>query len=49
LCDDIVIVAQGRVIASGTPQQILTITGASDLEEAFVRATGVPANSTEVL
>lgn len=41
LCDDIVIIAQGRVIAGGTPDQILAATGAGDLEEAFVRATGV--------
>jgi sodium transport system ATP-binding protein len=40
LCDDIVIIAQGRVVASGTPEEILRATGASNLEEAFVRATG---------
>jgi sodium transport system ATP-binding protein len=49
LCDDIVIIAQGRVIASGTPEHILSTTGASDLEEAFVRATGVPSDQSEVL
>lgn len=40
LCDDIVIIARGRVVASGTPQEILNSTGAADLEEAFLRATG---------
>jgi sodium transport system ATP-binding protein len=44
LCDDIIIIAQGRVIASGTPEQILATTGASDLEEAFVRATGASSH-----
>jgi sodium transport system ATP-binding protein len=47
LCDDIVIIAQGRVIASGSPEQILAATGAKDLEEAFVRATGVPVDQRD--
>jgi sodium transport system ATP-binding protein len=38
LCDDIVIIARGRVVVSGTPAEILAVTGAPDLEEAFVRA-----------
>lgn len=38
LCDDIVIIARGRVVVSGAPAAILTATGAPDLEEAFVRA-----------
>jgi sodium transport system ATP-binding protein len=38
LCDDIVIIAQGRVVVSGTPVQILAATHTDDLEEAFVRA-----------
>jgi sodium transport system ATP-binding protein len=38
LCDDIVIIAAGRVVVRGAPQEILDHTGAPDLEEAFVRA-----------
>jgi sodium transport system ATP-binding protein len=38
LCDDIVIIARGQVVVRGTPEEILAATGASDLEEAFVRA-----------
>jgi len=38
LCDDIVIIARGKVVVSGTPADILDSTGAPDLEEAFVRA-----------
>lgn len=38
LCDDIVIIAAGRVVVKGAPQQILDYTGTPDLEEAFVRA-----------
>jgi sodium transport system ATP-binding protein len=49
LCDDIIIIAKGRVIADGTPEQILAITGAADLEEAFVRATGIPNEQGLVL
>jgi sodium transport system ATP-binding protein len=40
LCDDIVIIAHGRVVVRGVPQEILAATGATDLEEAFVRAAG---------
>jgi sodium transport system ATP-binding protein len=45
LCDDIVIISRGRVVVRGTPAEILEATGATDLEEAFVRAAdgGVPA------
>jgi sodium transport system ATP-binding protein len=45
LCDDIVIIAAGRVIVRGTPQQILDHTGTADLEEAFVRAAAQGAAS----
>lgn len=38
LCDDIVIIAQGRVVVQGAPGEILTALGTDDLEEAFVRA-----------
>lgn len=38
LCDDIVIIAHGRVVAQGTPDEILAALGTTDLEEAFVRA-----------
>jgi len=40
LCDDIVIIARGKVVTSGTPEQILANTGASNLEEAFMQASG---------
>jgi sodium transport system ATP-binding protein len=38
LCDDIIIISGGRVVVSGTPEQILEHTGTTDLEDAFVRA-----------
>jgi len=40
LCDDIVIIDHGRVVATGTPQALLAQFGASSLEDAFVAAIG---------
>ena len=37
LCDKIVIIADGRVVADGNVEQIRSITGEQDLEDAFVR------------
>jgi sodium transport system ATP-binding protein len=40
LCDDIVIVARGRVVAQGTAPDLLEQSGRTDLEDAFVRLAG---------
>lgn len=40
LCDYIVIVNQGEVVARGTPEDILAQTGKQNLEDAFVTAIG---------
>ncbi len=40
LCDQIVIIAQGTVVASGTPDSLRESTGEQNLENAFVRAIG---------
>jgi len=40
LCDRIVVVAQGRVVADGTPEEIRRSTGKDNLEEAFVSVIG---------
>jgi len=37
LCDDLVIVAEGRTVASGAPDELRAEAGADDLEEVFVR------------
>jgi sodium transport system ATP-binding protein len=37
LCDEVVVIAAGTVLASGTPEEIRLRTGAASLEEAFVR------------
>ena len=40
LCDEIVIVARGRAVAHGTPDELCQRAGEDDLEEAFVRIIG---------
>ena len=40
LCDEIVIVARGRAVARGTPDELCQRAGEEDLEEAFVRIIG---------
>ena len=40
LCDDIVILNHGKVVVSGTPDDIKSHTGINDLEDAFVSILG---------
>ncbi|HEV8693158.1 MAG TPA: ATP-binding cassette domain-containing protein [Lysobacter sp.] len=40
LCDRIVIIAKGQVVASGTADELRTKFGESNLEDAFVKAIG---------
>ena len=40
LCDRIVVIAQGRVMAAGTPDEVRAQTGEQNLEDAFVKAIG---------
>jgi sodium transport system ATP-binding protein len=40
LCDEIVVIAHGTVLAAGTPEEIRAGAGAATLEDAFVRLTG---------
>jgi len=40
LCDEIVIVDKGRVVAAGAPEALRTRFGAATLEDAFVAAVG---------
>ena len=37
LCDDVVVVANGQTVASGSVAELLTQTGETDFEEAFVK------------
>jgi sodium transport system ATP-binding protein len=40
LCDRIVVIAHGRVVADGTPDELRAATGCASLEDAFVRVIG---------
>ena len=40
LCDHIVVMAQGKVVADGTADELREATGKSSLEDAFVAAVG---------
>jgi len=40
LCDEVVVIAAGTVLAAGTPEAIRAATGTAGLEEAFVRLIG---------
>jgi sodium transport system ATP-binding protein len=45
LCDEVVVIAGGAVIASGTPEAIAARTGTGTLEDAFVQLTGGAADT----
>lgn len=40
LCDEVIVIAQGTVVASGTPEELRARTGQSGLEDAFVALIG---------
>src|SRR5262249_36673094 len=40
LCDRVGIIHRGRIMAMGTPDELIAQTGTSDLETAFVRIVG---------
>jgi sodium transport system ATP-binding protein len=40
LCDRIVVIAKGRVVAQGTADELRTLTGEANLEDAFVKVIG---------
>jgi sodium transport system ATP-binding protein len=43
LCDRIVVIAQGKVAADGTPDELRRLTGHENLEDAFVALSGLEA------
>jgi len=45
LCDRIVVIAQGRVVADGTPDELRRQTGRDNLEDAFVALSGLEAEA----
>jgi sodium transport system ATP-binding protein len=40
LCDDVIVIAKGRTVAQGSPQQLCERTGIASLEDAFVSLVG---------
>ncbi|MFC3034570.1 ATP-binding cassette domain-containing protein [Pseudoalteromonas fenneropenaei] len=40
LCDQVVVMAKGKVVATGTPAQLCDLTGCQNLEEAFIQLIG---------
>jgi sodium transport system ATP-binding protein len=40
LCDHIIIIAKGRVMAEGSPDTLRASTGETNLEDAFVKIIG---------
>ena len=46
LCDRIVVIAQGKVTADGTPDELRKMTGRDSLEDAFVSLSGLEAEET---
>jgi len=43
LCDRVVVIARGRVVADGTPDELRARAGRESLEEAFVQVIGSDA------
>ena len=47
LCDEVVVIAHGRVVAEGTPGELRGRAGTESLEEAFVRLVGAAGAALE--
>jgi sodium transport system ATP-binding protein len=45
LCDSIIVIARGRLVASGTPDDLRRQTGHENLEDAFVTLAGLEAGA----
>jgi sodium transport system ATP-binding protein len=45
LCDTIIVIAHGKVVASGSPEELRAQTGRQSLEDAFVALVGLEAET----
>lgn len=45
LCDHIIVIAHGRVVATGSPDALREQTGHHNLEDAFVSLVGLDAEA----
>jgi sodium transport system ATP-binding protein len=45
LCDQVVVISEGQLIAQGSPAELCTRAGTASLEEAFIQLTCRPENS----
>ena len=45
LCDRIVVIGRGKVVAEGTAEELLALSGTSTLEDAFVSLAGAPGEA----
>jgi sodium transport system ATP-binding protein len=45
LCDDVVVITRGTVVAQGSPEALRASTGAGSFEDAFVALTGEPGEA----
>ena len=48
LCDTIVVIARGKIVGSGSPDDLRRQTGQEDLEDAFVALSGLEPNVSAV-
>ena len=46
LCDRIIVIARGRIVASGSPDELRAQTGHQNLEDAFVALVGLDQGAT---
>jgi len=46
LCDTIVVIARGRIVGSGSPDDLRRQTGQENLEDAFVALSGIEPEGT---
>jgi sodium transport system ATP-binding protein len=45
LCDTIIVIARGRIVGSGTADDLRTQTGQDNLEDAFVALSGLESTA----